>query len=99
MNLYLRYLLPDKETWKNAAQGTELERAAAYRFNRENRKWLLKFSLRWFVLGVIFNIAASLCLLALAWDTISIALEIPSIIAFVMSGIFMSVWAQLEWSK
>jgi hypothetical protein len=98
MNLYLRYLLPDEKIWRNASTGTPLERAAAYRLNRGNRKWLLLFSLRWFVLGVLCNIAASVSLLVLDLPVLGYPLDTLSIIAFAASVIFIGIWLQFEWN-
>ena len=99
MNLYLRYLLPDEKIWKNSSKGTLFEQRAAYRFNRENRKWLLVFSLRWFVLGVLFNIAASTSILVLDLPVLGYPFDILSAIAFAMCIIFIVLRLLFEWEE
>jgi hypothetical protein len=99
MNLYLRYLLPDDKVWRNASKGTQLERAAAYRFNRGNRKWLLRFSLRWFALAALCNIAGSASLLIFGVPLLHYPLDILSIIGFAMSVLFIGIWLQFEWTE
>jgi hypothetical protein len=96
MNLYLRYLLPDEKVWKNASHGTMLERSAARRFNRNNRKWLLLFALRWFLIAVISNIAASASDLVLGSELLTSLFEILSTIAFAAWVTFMAIWLQFE---
>lgn len=51
-----RYLSPTR-LFRDASRGTELEQAAAWRFNKEHAGWLLVYMRRWAVIAVACMLA------------------------------------------
>jgi hypothetical protein len=98
--LYL-YLWP---FWlfRDASRGTMLERAAAYRYNRERRIYLPAYAMKWTVLVVLqtvlilgFEQAASVAGVALLWC--AAALGTTASASAVVIVLCLASWGYLTW--
>jgi hypothetical protein len=82
--------------FRDVTSGSLLERAAAWRHNREQAHWLPKYMKRWAVCGVLFYAGGGFIELVLGEQLLSLLFYLPSVLAVPMNAVIVVVWAFLK---
>lgn len=91
MNVYLRYLFPPF-VFKDAGKGSIFERAAALKYNKEHRDWLMLYTWRWIAIAGISWMFGRL------WDLLNV--DIMTNLAYAISCCSLTLgwlWLVLFW--
>jgi hypothetical protein len=82
--------------YKDVTRGNVLERAAAWRWNREHAHWLLKYMVRWLWCGLIFYALGGLVEWGLNSPPLSIVFYIPSALSVPINAVIGAAWLGLK---
>lgn len=82
--------------FKNAGHGNAFERAAAWRHNREQAKWLPLYMWRWFVLGLIMYGLGRYFELLLNLPQLSSFFYVPASLSVPVNAVIGAAWIGLR---
>ena len=85
-------------TWlfKDVTRGNLLERAAAWRHNREQAHWLLTYMRRWLWCGAVFYVLGGFVELMLQSPALSAFFYIPGALSLPVNAVIGAVWLGLK---
>jgi polyferredoxin len=78
--------------FRDVSVGSLLERAAAWRHNREQARWLTTYMRRWCALGVLFYLFGALFELLAASPAVSAFFFVPSAISVTVNAVLGAAW-------
>ena len=81
--------------FRDAGRGTVWQRAAAWRHNREQARWLPTYMKRWGVLGLMFFAVAWVVEVALACPALSAVFYVSSLLAVPFNAVTALCWTCL----
>ena len=82
--------------FKDVSQGSRLERAAAWRHNQQQARWLLTYMRRWLWCGVVLYGIGSLLELALDAPTLSAFFYVPGALSVPVNAVIGVAWLGLK---
>ena len=82
--------------FKDASKGNLLQRAAAWRHNQQQARWLPTYMRRWLWSGVLFSCAGRLLELALDAPAISAFFYVPGALAVPVNVVIGVAWLGLK---
>lgn len=88
---WYRYLFCDW-LFRDVSVGSLLERAAAWRHNREQARWLATYMRRWLALGVLFYLFGAVVELLAASPAFSAVFFVPSAISVSVNAVLGAAW-------
>jgi hypothetical protein len=83
--------------FKDVNRGSLFERAAAWRHNRQQARWLPKYMRRWLWSGLVLYAAGGLVEMALASPVLSAFFYVPSALTVPVNAIIGAAWLGLKW--
>jgi hypothetical protein len=81
--------------FRDAGRGTVWQRAAAWRHNREQARWLPTYMLRWLVIGAVLLAAAWVVETLLSSPVLSAFFYVPSALSIPFNAITALCWVAL----
>ena len=81
--------------FRDARSGNRLERAAAFRHNREQARWLPTYMRRWLVIGTGLFCVAAFCETALNSPQLSAFFYVPSVLSMPFNVVTAVCWIGL----
>lgn len=94
-SVWYRYLFCDW-LFRDVGRGTLLERAAAWRHNREQAKWLFTYMRRWLALGALFYLLGALTELAAVSPLASAFFFVPGALSVSVNAVLGAAWVALK---
>ena len=93
--LLYRYLF---HTWlfRDVTRGSLLERAASWRHNQQQARWLPRYIKRWLVLGTIAYLLGLLVELAMQSPVASAVFYVPSALSVPINAVLAASWLGLK---
>ena len=85
--------------FRDAQRGNSWERAASWRHNREQARWLPTYMRRWSVVMVVLFVLALLIEVALHLPGLSVVLYVPSALAVPFNAVTALCWLFLTRSS
>jgi hypothetical protein len=82
--------------FRDVTRGTRLERAAAWRHNQAQARWLPTYMRRWLWCGVTFYGLGGLVELALGAPALSAFFYVPSALSLPVNGVIAAAWLGLK---
>jgi hypothetical protein len=82
--------------YKDVTRGNLLERAAAWRYNREHANWLLTYMRRWLWCGLLFYGLGGVVEWILLSPGLSIVFYIPSALSVPVNAVIGAAWLGLK---
>jgi hypothetical protein len=82
--------------FKDASRGNLLERAAAWRHNKERAHWLLTYMRRWLWCGLVLYGLGGLVELVLNAPMLSAFFYVPSALSVPVNAVIAAVWLGLK---
>jgi hypothetical protein len=82
--------------FKDASQGSRLERAAAWRYNQGQARWLLTYMRRWLWCGVLLYGVGSLIEIALDAPALSAFFYVPGALSLPVNAVIAAAWIGLK---
>ncbi len=82
--------------FKDASRGSVLERAAAWRYNKEHSRWLLTYMRRWLWCTVLLYGLGGLVELLLQAPALSAFFYIPSALGASVNAVIGAAWLGLK---
>lgn len=82
--------------FRDASRGKPLERAAAWRHNRERAHWLLTYLRRWLVFGAVLYSLGLFVELALAAPVASAFFYVPGALCLPVDAVIGAAWWALR---
>jgi hypothetical protein len=82
--------------FKDASQGNVIERAAAWRHNREQAHWLLTYMRRWLWCGVVLYLLGGFVELMLNSPGLSAVFYVPGALSLPVNAVIGAVWIGLK---
>ena len=82
--------------FKDASQGNLLERAAAWRYNQQQARWLLTYMRRWLWFGVVLYGLGTLAELLLNAPAFSAFFYVPASLSVPVNAIIGAAWLGLK---
>lgn len=82
--------------FKDVSQGNVLERAAAWRYNQQQARWLLTYMRRWLWCGVVLYALGSLVELLLNSPGFSACFYIPASLSVPVNAVIGVAWLGLK---
>lgn len=82
--------------FKDASQGSMLERGAAWRHNQQQARWLPTYMRRWLWIGGLLYGIGSLLELALDAPTLSAFFYVPSALSVPVNAVIGAAWLGLK---
>jgi hypothetical protein len=82
--------------FKDASRGNVFERAAAWRFNQAQARWLLTYMRRWLWCGVLFYGLGGFVELMLNAPGLSALFYVPSAISVPVNAVIGALWIGLK---
>lgn len=82
--------------FKDASHGSLLERAAAWRHNQQQARWLPTYMRRWLWSGVLLYGIGSLLEIALAAPTLSAFFYVPGALSVPVNAVIGAAWLGLK---
>jgi len=82
--------------FKDVNHGSLLERAAAWRHNREQARWLPTYMRRWLGCGLVFYALGSLLEWGLNAPALSIVFYIPGALSVPVNAVICAAWLGLK---
>lgn len=82
--------------FRDVTRGTLFERAAAWRYNREQARWLPTYLVRWVGWGLSFYLLGSLLEIVLDAPTLSMLFYVPSALAVPVNAVIVATWLGLK---
>lgn len=81
--------------FRDAGRGTVWQRAAAWRHNREQARWLPTYMRRWVILGLLLFLVAWLVEVALSWPEVSAVFYVFSVLSVPFNAVTALCWTCL----
>src|SRR5215213_3349094 len=78
--------------FKDVSRGNLLERAAAWRYNKERAHWLLTYMRRWLWCGVLLYGLGGVVELALSSPALSAFFYVPGALSVPVNAVIAAVW-------
>ena len=78
--------------FKDASRGSMLERAAAWRYNKERSHWLLTYMRRWLWCGLLFYGLGGVVELLLNAPALSAFFYVPSALSVSVNAVIGAAW-------
>lgn len=87
--------------FRDVSRGNRLEKAAAFRHNCEQARWLPTYMRRWLVLGFLLFCIAAFCELVLGKSELSALFYVPSVLSMPYNVITAVCWFGLvcKWGE
>lgn len=82
--------------FKDVTRGTLFERAAAWRYNREQARWLPVYLRRWMWCGLLFYGLGGVVELILESPVLSMFFYVPSALSVPVSAVTLAAWIGLK---
>lgn len=82
--------------FKDASQGSVPERAAAWRYNQLQARWLPTYMRRWLWCGVMLSAIGGLLELALDAPTLSVFFYVPGALSVPVNAVIGVAWLGLK---
>ncbi|HSV46323.1 MAG TPA: hypothetical protein VLJ58_11080 [Ramlibacter sp.] len=82
--------------YKDASSGNVLERAAAWRYNREHAHWLLTYLRRWLWCGGVFYALGACAELVLNAPALSAVFFVPGALSVPVNAVIGAAWIGLK---
>ena len=82
--------------FKDASRGDVIERAAAWRHNVQQARWLPTYMRRWLWCGIVFYGFGGLVELALGSPTLSAFFYVPSALSVPVNAVIGAAWVGLK---
>lgn len=82
--------------FRDATRGTVFERAAAWRYNREQARWLPTYMWRWVTWGFAFYALGGVVELVLDSPILSMLFYVPSALAVPVNAVIGAAWVGLK---
>jgi hypothetical protein len=82
--------------YRDASRGNMLERAAAWRYNKEHAHWLLTYMRRWLWFGLAFYSVGGVVELALNSPGLSAFFYVPSALSVSVNAVIGAAWLGLK---
>jgi hypothetical protein len=82
--------------YRDVTRGNGLERAAAWRWNKEHAHWLLKYMARWLWCGLFFYALGGFAEWGLQAPLLSIVFYIPSALSVPVNAVIGAAWLGLK---
>lgn len=82
--------------FRDVNRGTLLERAAAWRHNQSQARWLVTYMRRWLVWGVLFYALGWLVELGLQSPAVSALFYIPGALSVPVNAVIGAAWIGLK---
>ena len=82
--------------FKDVNRGNLLQRAAAWRHNREQARWLPTYMRRWFWIGVAFFGLGGFVEALLLLPGISVLFYVPSALSVPINAVIIAAWVGLR---
>ncbi len=82
--------------FRDVSRGNQFERAAAWRHNQEQARWLPTYMKRWLVFGVIFYGLGALIEVGLRSPLLSSLMYVPSVLSVPVNAVIVAAWAGLK---
>lgn len=82
--------------FKDVCQGSMLERAAAWRHNQQQARWLLTYMRRWVWCGVVLYGIGSLLELAFDAPALSAFFYVPGALSVPVNAVLGAAWLGLK---
>ena len=82
--------------FKDASKGNLLERAAAWRYNQQQARWLLTYLRRWLWCGVLLYGIGSLFEVAFDAPTLSAFFYVPGALSVPVNAVICAAWLGLK---
>ncbi|WP_337878187.1 hypothetical protein [Caldimonas sp.] len=82
--------------FRDAGRGTVFERAAAWRHNREQARWLPTYLRRWATLGLVFFVLGALVELSGGTAMLAALFFVPSAISVPVNAVISVAWLGLK---
>lgn len=92
---WYRYLFCDW-MFRDVRRGTLIERAAAWRHNREQAKWLATYMRRWLVLGALLHLLGALVEAVAMSPLASAFFFVPGAISVSVNAVLGAAWVALK---
>lgn len=81
--------------FRDASSGSLWQRAAAWRHNREQARWLPTYMRRWLICGAVFFLAACFVEYALGCTLLSAFFYVPSVLTVPYNAVTAICWTFL----
>lgn len=82
--------------FKDVSKGSMLERAAAWRHNQQQARWLLTYMRRWLWCGVVLYGIGCMLELMLQAPALSAFFYVPSALSVPVNAVIGAVWVGLK---
>ncbi len=82
--------------FRDVTRGNLYERAAAWRYNREQAQWLPTYMRRWLVVGTMLCAAGAFVELVFGAPVVSAFLYVPGVLSVPMNAVIVVAWAVLK---
>lgn len=82
--------------FKDVTRGNLFERAAAWRYNREQARWLPTYMLRWLWCGLVFYGLGGTVELILESPVLSMMFYVPSALSVPINAVIGAAWVGLK---
>lgn len=82
--------------FRDVTTGTLFERAAAWRYNRGQARWLPKYMWRWLAWGLAFYGLGGVLELGLDAPVLSMLFYVPSALAVPVNAVIAAAWLGLK---
>ena len=82
--------------FRDVSRGNLFERAAAWRHNQEQARWLPTYMRRWLVVGLTLCAAGALVELVFGAPILSAFLYVPGVLSVPMNAVIVVAWAGLK---
>jgi predicted metal-binding membrane protein len=82
--------------FRDVSRGNQFERAAAWRHNQEQARWLPTYMKRWLVFGLLFYGLGALIEVGLSSPALSSLLYVPSVLSVPVNAVIVAAWAGLK---
>jgi hypothetical protein len=82
--------------FKDASRGNVLERAAAWRHNQQQARWLLTYMRRWLWCGILLYALGGLAESMLNAPALSAVFYLPSALSVPVNAVIAAAWVGLK---
>ena len=82
--------------FRDATRGTLFERAAAWRYNREQARWLPTYMWRWLGWGLFFYLLGGVLERLFDAPTLSMLFYVPSALCVPVNAVIAAAWIGLK---
>jgi hypothetical protein len=82
--------------FRDVTRGSKLERAAAWRHNQSQARWLPTYMRRWWICGALLYAIGGLVELGLGAPVLSAFFYVPSVLSVPVNGVIAAAWLGLK---